>query len=274
MKSFIVLLIFLNLTIIIISQTNKIIGKWSSFAWSKKEVEIAEPDGSIEFKKDNTVIIYQGKDKLPIGTYKLNINKNPFWLDITISDPSKNKVTIFGLIEFTDANTTKFELFSPEISEHPTQFSDESEGITENLSVLRRLSTTGEIISNGPKVDPIKIQLLKNWNVYPWARRFDDTYKVSTNWEFKENSEFIQQGPALWQGSYSGTYQLNTSVQPYWIDLKLPGLKIFGLFEVYGPEIKIEFFPNYFLNEHPTQFSDLLYGPDVLGSDKNIFYLK
>jgi len=274
MKNFLTILILSNLTFITYSQSDKIIGKWSSFAWKERDTDLAEPNGSIEFKKDKTVIIYQGKDNLPVGTYKLNMGKTPFWLDITITDPSKNKVAIFGLIEFTDANTIKFELFNPETVEHPTQFSDASSGIIENLSVLKRLPSEGEIIKNEPKEDRIKAQIIKNWKVYPWAKRFDDTYKVTTEFEISQNNEFIQHGSLFWQGNYSGKYQLNTSVVPYWIDLTLPGKKIFGLFEVYGPEIKIEYFPNYFSSEHPVQFSDVLYGSDVFGVDKNIFYLK
>lgn len=278
MKKLNVLFIILAFTLSAFAQTRTIVGKWAAFSWSEKENVNAKTIEYMEFFKDFTVVIGNEQYNLSPNTYKLNIDQKPQWIDITSVDNFNNKATLFGLMEWIDINTIKFEIFDNNTASHPIRFSNNSfkNKAADSLFVLRRLSPDGEIVSNKPVIDPIKSQLVNKWNVYPWTNRFDNAYKTSDSWLFKNNNKFVQTGSTINGIPFSGLYDLNTSVYPYWLDFyNSDGEKVYGLFEFYGrQEIKVEIFPSLDSDVHPTQFTDANDVDSIGKIGSNIYILK
>ncbi|EKT4550717.1 hypothetical protein JE952_002371 [Flavobacterium psychrophilum] len=80
----------------------------------------------IEFKNDNTAILFSDNN-LPSPPFEVKIDytKKPIWVDLKLE---KNGIVsvVFGLVEFIDNHTMKFELHLYPKDNHPINFSGDN----------------------------------------------------------------------------------------------------------------------------------------------------
>lgn len=113
MKKLILLFIFFSLHAVHAQQNDKsLIGKW--VGEDKKKVVV------VEFSENKTATLLMMGNPIPISEYKIDDSKNPIQVDFIIKN-SGQTMTLFGLVEFIDAKTIKWEVF-PMGSERHTAF--------------------------------------------------------------------------------------------------------------------------------------------------------
>ncbi len=103
------------------SQTNSIVGKWGIYSLKDRTNIDAKDEGKLEFKKDLSFAM----DGLPAGRYVVTQAKRPIWVNISLVRPSDKKLAIvaYGLAEFIDPKTAKFQMFKAEPGkQRPTKF--------------------------------------------------------------------------------------------------------------------------------------------------------
>lgn len=85
---------------------------------TKKDSDIT----SIEFKQDNTAVMFQIEKVSPTFAFTVDYSKKPLWLDmIIVKDGVEAK--LFGLVEFLETDKAKIELFYGNFKDRPTSFS-------------------------------------------------------------------------------------------------------------------------------------------------------
>jgi hypothetical protein len=124
MKKLLILIIFFTIHSANAQQNNNsIIGKWIG------QDERSE-SGGIEFSINKTAKLLMMGKEMPITAYKVDYSKNPIWIDLIIKRNGQ-MMTLFGLLEFVDSNTIRWEVF-PMANKRPTTFS----GKSENTSII------------------------------------------------------------------------------------------------------------------------------------------
>jgi hypothetical protein len=108
----IIIVLFFNQ---VYSQEQKLYGEWLN---DQKDSDIT----SIEFKQDNTAVMFQVEKVSPTFAFTADYSKKPLWLDmIIVKDGVEAK--LFGLIEFLETDKVKIELFYGNFKDRPTSFS-------------------------------------------------------------------------------------------------------------------------------------------------------
>lgn len=124
MKKLLILIFLFSIHLVNAQQKNNtIIGKWIG----KDE---KSETGGIQFSNNKTAKLLMMGKEMPITEYKVDYSKNPIWVDLIVKRNGK-VMTLFGLIEFIDLNTIKWEVF-PMANKRPTLFS----GKSENTSII------------------------------------------------------------------------------------------------------------------------------------------
>lgn len=111
MKKLVLLFILFSLHSVKAQENNSIIGKW---------VDADKKTSVVDFFENKTANLSMMGKVIPINEYKTDNSKNPIWVDFTIKIGSQS-ITLFGLAEFIDANTIKWEVF-PMGAERQTAF--------------------------------------------------------------------------------------------------------------------------------------------------------
>ncbi|MES2239362.1 MAG: hypothetical protein V4497_03800 [Bacteroidota bacterium] len=104
-------------------RNNSIIGKWIG-------TDERSETGGIEFLNNKTAKLLMMGKEMPITEYKVDYSKNPVWIDFIIKRNGQT-MTLYGLLEFIDSNTIKWEVF-PMVNKRPKSFS----GKTQNTSII------------------------------------------------------------------------------------------------------------------------------------------
>lgn len=118
MKKLLILIILFSLQSINAQQkANSIIGKWIG-------TDERSETGGIEFSNNKTAKLLMMGKEMPITEYKVDYSKNPIWIDFIIKR-NRQTMTLFGLLEFLDSNTIKWEVF-PMADKRPISFSGKS----------------------------------------------------------------------------------------------------------------------------------------------------
>ena len=65
-------------------------------------------------------------EKIPVSEYKVDYSKNPIWVDLIGKNKKNGQImALFGLIEFVDSTTIKWEVFPTE-EKRPEKFSEKN----------------------------------------------------------------------------------------------------------------------------------------------------
>ena len=119
MKKLLILMILFSIHSVNAQQkNNSIIGKWIG-------TDERSETGGIEFSNNNTAKLLMMGKEMPITEYKVDYSKNPIWVDLIVKKNGQT-MTLFGLIEFIDPNTIRWEVF-PMANKRPITFSGKSE---------------------------------------------------------------------------------------------------------------------------------------------------
>lgn len=97
------------------SQEQKLYGEWQN---DQKDSDIT----SIEFKQDNTAVMFQVEKVSPTFVFTVDYSKKPLWLDMIIEKDGL-QAKLFGLVEFIEKDKVKIELFYGNVKDRPTLFS-------------------------------------------------------------------------------------------------------------------------------------------------------
>jgi hypothetical protein len=118
MKKLLILIVFFTIHSAIAQQNNNsIIGKWIG-------QDERNETGGIEFLKNKTAKFLMMGKEMPISDYKVDNSKNPIWVDLIVKKNGQI-MTLYGLIEFIDSNTIRWEVF-PMANKRPIAFSGKS----------------------------------------------------------------------------------------------------------------------------------------------------
>ena len=124
MKKLLILIFLFSLQSINAQQkNNSIIGKWIG-------TDERSEAGGIEFSINKTAKLLMMGKEMPITEYKVDYSKSPIWVDLILKRNGQT-MTLFGLIEFIDSNTIRWEV-SPMANKRPITFS----GKSENTSII------------------------------------------------------------------------------------------------------------------------------------------
>ncbi|MES2574458.1 MAG: hypothetical protein V4572_05920 [Bacteroidota bacterium] len=125
MKKLVLLFLLFSLPAVHAQQNdNSLVGKWVGEDKSKVVV--------VEFSENKTATVLLMGNPIPINEYKVDDSKNPIWVDFIISN-SGQTMTLFGLVEFIDPKTIKWEVF-PMGSERQTTFTLKKDSSTTILT--------------------------------------------------------------------------------------------------------------------------------------------
>ena len=104
MKKILLLFIFFSLHFVNAQQNkNSLIGKWIG-------VSGENVTGGIEFSINKTAKLLIKDKELSVKEYEVDYSKNPIWVDLIV-EKNGQTFTLFGLAEFVDAKTIKWEIF-------------------------------------------------------------------------------------------------------------------------------------------------------------------
>lgn len=123
---FILLIIYSNAY----SQDNSLFGKWQN-------IEKSSNITSVEFKNDNTIIMFQEDKISPPFVYTIDYSKKPIWVDMSV-EKNEVRATILGLLDYIDVDKIKIELFYGSFEDHPIHFSI-SETVFSQSYILNRI---------------------------------------------------------------------------------------------------------------------------------------
>lgn len=124
MKKLVLLFLLFSLHVVQAQQNDKsLIGKW--IGEDKKKVVV------VEFSENKTGTLLMMGTPIPVE-YKVDYTKNPIWIDFTIKNMGQI-MTLFGLVEFIDPKTIKWEVF-PMGSERQTAFTLKKDSSTTILT--------------------------------------------------------------------------------------------------------------------------------------------
>lgn len=104
MKKLLILIILFSIHTVNAQQNkNSLIGKWIGVSWENVS-------GGIEFSINKTAKLLIKDKELSVKEYKIDYSKNPIWVDLIV-EKNGQTFTLFGLAEFVDAKTIKWEIF-------------------------------------------------------------------------------------------------------------------------------------------------------------------
>ena len=122
---------FLLLSIVslqaVYSQSQRLLGTWEG---TDKE----NASGKVVFEEDKSALLYIEGQEIRIVEYTIDNTSSPIVIELRTVVDGQEKV-LYSLAEFIDANTIKWELFTPDTKNRPEQFSESS---TDNQIILRR----------------------------------------------------------------------------------------------------------------------------------------
>lgn len=119
MKKLLILIVLFSVHSVNAQQkNNSIIGKWIG-------TDERSETGGIEFLNNKTAKLLMMGKEIPITEYKVDYSKNPIWVDLIVKRNGQT-MTLFGLIEFIDSNTIRWEVF-PMANKRPITFSGKNE---------------------------------------------------------------------------------------------------------------------------------------------------
>ena len=124
MKKLVLLFLLFSLHAVQAQQNDKsLLGKWIGEDKSKVVV--------VEFTENKTATLLMMGSPIPVE-YKADYSKNPIWVDFTIKNMGQT-MNLFGLVEFIDAKTIKWEVF-PMGAERQTAFTLKKDSSTTILT--------------------------------------------------------------------------------------------------------------------------------------------